>query len=784
MKKARLIPFLVIMLSFVLCSSRPFADAREIKIGVLAKRGTEICLKKWVPTAEYLSNKIPGYEFTIVPLSFDQIYSWVRDEKGDFIITNPSFYVELEYWYGINRIATLKNLRLGQPFTEFGGVIFCRSDRTDIRHLKDLKGKTFMAVKETSFGGWRMAWREMKEKGIDPYKDFAKLEFGGTHDAVVYAVRDGKVDAGTVRTDTLERMASEGKIKLGDFYVIHEHGGGEVHLPFLHSTRAYPEWPFAKLRHTPDKLAEEVCIALLEMPPDCEAAIAAKCAGWTIPLNYQSVHDCLKYLRLGPYRDFGKITIGDVIRKYWLDLVIAGFLFLGLFVSLIFILRLNRNIQKAHEKLQAEVEVRKKTEKRLRESKDKFELLVKSLPSPVYKGQVDWTVDFLDEKVEKLTGYPLLDFITRRRRWCDVVHPEDIELVKKNFIQALKTNKSYFRTYRIKTSEGEIRWVEDRGQIICDNNDEVIHIIGVFNDITEQKLADEEKRAMEAQLYQSEKLASVGQLSAGIAHEINTPTQFVGDNVLFLRESFEDIARVIDTYTKLLEVNKEKETNTEITKKLDEIIEEVDLEYLMEEIPKAIEQSLEGVERIATIVRSMKKFAHPGTEEMVPSDINEAIKNTIIVCRNEWKYVSEVITDLDESLPPVPCKIAEINQVILNMVVNAAHAIEEVLGENPQKKGTITIKTRKNDKYAEIIISDTGKGIPEDLRSKIFDPFFTTKDVGKGTGMGLNLAHNIISEHGGTINVESEVGAGTTFTIRLPLDNVQGSKESKEEMFY
>ncbi|HDM77074.1 MAG TPA: GHKL domain-containing protein, partial [Deltaproteobacteria bacterium] len=146
-------------------------------------------------------------------------------------------------------------------------------------------------------------------------------------------------------------------------------------------------------------------------------------------------------------------------------------------------------------------------------------------------------------------------------------------------------------------------------------------------------------------------------------------------------------------------------------------------------------------------------------------------------------YVSEVITDLDKSLPPVPCKIAEINQVILNMVVNAAHAIEEVLGENPQKKGTITIKTRKNDKYAEIIISDTGKGIPEDLRSKIFDPFFTTKDVGKGTGMGLNLAHNIISEHGGTINVESEVGAGTTFTIRLPL-NGQVSSESKEEMFY
>ncbi len=745
----------------------------EIKIGVLAKRGTEICLKKWTPTAQYLTKKVPAYHFRIVPLSFDEIYHAVKNGTVDFIIANPSFYVELESWYGVNRIATLRNLLLGLPYTEFGGVIFCRSDRKDIRHLKDLKAKTFMAVKETSLGGWRAAWRELKEQGIDPYRDFARLEFGGTHDAVVYAVRDRKVDAGTVRTDTLERMQAEGKIKLSDFYIIHEHREHTTQLPFLHSTRAYPEWPFAKLRHTSDQLATKVAIALLQMPADSKAAIAARCAGWTIPLNYQPVHECLKYLRLGPYKDYGKITLKEVIRKYWPWLLLASALFFALLISCISVWNLNKNISLAHERLKLEIEEKRKTEEKLRESKEEYQLLVKNLPCPVYKGYPDWSADFIDEKVENLTGYSLLDFTTRKVTWRDVIHPEDIDYVKETLIKALKGNRSFFRVYRIRRADGKICWIEDRGQIICDERGEIQYITGVFTDVTKEKLAEEEKKAMETQLYQSEKLASVGQLSAGIAHEINTPTQFVGDNIRFLEESFEDINRVLRSFKKLLKLYKKGEKDEELINEIEQAIEEIDLEYLIEEVPRAIEQTLDGVERIATIVRSMKKFAHPGTDEMAPVDINEAIKNTITVCRNEWKYACELNVDLDESLPPVPCKIAEINQVVLNMIVNAAHAIEDVVGNNPENKGKIYIKTRKNNHHVEIIIKDTGKGIPEDVLPKIFDPFFTTKGVGKGTGMGLNLAYNVISKHGGRINVESKVGTGTTFTIILPIDGKQ-----------
>ncbi len=767
--KVMLVVLFAVLLVFTLHAYLS-AKTADIKIGVLAKRGTEICLKKWTPTADYLTRKIPLYRFKIVPLSFDEIYSAVKNERVDFIITNPSFYVELESWYGINRIATLRNLRLGSPCTKFGGVIFCRADRKDIRRLKDLEGKAFMAVKETSLGGWRAAWRELKEHGINPYTDFARLEFGGTHDAVVYAVRDRKVDAGTVRTDTLERMQAEGKIKISDFYVIHDHPRSASELPFLHSTRAYPEWPFAKLKHTSDQLAREVAIALLQMSADSKAAQAARCAGWTIPLNYQPVHECLKYLKIGPYRDFGKITLKVVILKYWAWLFLALMFFLALLISCVSVWNLNKKIRQAHDNLKLEVEERRKTEEQLRQSREDYRLLVRNLPCPVYRGYLDWSADFIDEKVEKLTGYSILDFTTRKIKWCDIVHPEDLNTIKKSFVEALKRDKSFCRVYRIMRADGETRWIEDRGQIICDKSGRVQYITGVFDDITRQKQVEEEKKAMEIQLYQSEKLASVGQLSAGIAHEINTPTQFVGDNIRFMEESFEDIHQVLDSFLKLLEVCKNGTSDEELIRKIEDIIEEIDLRYLIEEIPKAIEETLDGVERIATIVRSMKKFAHPGTEEMAPADINEAIENTITVCRNEWKYSCELITDFDESLPPVPCKIAEINQVILNMIVNAAHAIEEAVGSNPKEKGKIVIRTRKDGDNVQIVIKDTGKGIPEEILPRIFDPFFTTKGVGKGTGMGLNLAYNVIAKHAGRIDVESKVGVGTTFRITLPLD--------------
>ena len=363
--------FIIFVLVFI--PGTTFAEEFHVKIGVLANRGHDRCLAKWSPTAEYLTKALPGKRFEIIPIDFHLVTRIVEKGEVDFILANPAFYVELEVKYGVNRIATLKNKRLNGTYKTFGGVIFCLKNRRDIQGLKDLKDKSFMAVEKKSLGGWYMAWRELKEAGINPFSDFSSLKFGGTHDEVVYAVQNSAVDAGTVRTDTLERMQLEGKIKFDDFHVIHEHGGGNVHLPLLHSTREYPEWPMAKVRHTPDSLAEMVAIKLVEMPEDSSAAVSASCSGWTIPMNYQGVHDCLKLLHVAPYDHQVEITLRDVFNKYWPVIVITLFLFLMMALSTGIFIRLNRNIRAASIDLKREIKGHKETMRLLQAAKAEAE---------------------------------------------------------------------------------------------------------------------------------------------------------------------------------------------------------------------------------------------------------------------------------------------------------------------------------------------------------------------------------------------------------------------------
>lgn len=282
-------------------------------------------------------------------------------------------------------------------------------------------------------------------------------------------------------------------------------------------------------------------------------------------------------------------------------------------------------------------------------------------------------------------------------------------------------------------------------------------LTAVIRDVTE-------RRRLEQQLAQAQRLESIGQLAAGIAHEINTPIQYIGDNAAFLDGAFQDLLKLTQPGQRVAAPEQDSKIKEELA-------------YLCEEIPKAIRQMSQGVDHVARIVRAMKEFSHPGPVNKAPTDINRAIESTILVSRNEWKYCADVTTDLDSELPEVPCIAGELKQVILNLIVNAAHAITDVVGETGQK-GLIQISTRLVRGSAEIRISDTGTGIPEGVRSKIFDPFFTTKEVGKGTGQGLAIAHSIIvQKHQGDITFETEMGVGTTFCIRLPLADVELDSE-------
>jgi signal transduction histidine kinase len=275
---------------------------------------------------------------------------------------------------------------------------------------------------------------------------------------------------------------------------------------------------------------------------------------------------------------------------------------------------------------------------------------------------------------------------------------------------------------------------------------------------------------MELQIQQGQKLESIGRLAAGVAHEINTPTQYIGDNTRFVCDSFVDLLPVLQAPRQLIEAARENRLTPELLASTEAALEKADIDYLVAEIPKAIEQSLQGVERVTKIVRAMKEFSHPGAEEKTQVDLNHCIDSKLTVARNEWKYVAELVTEFDPGLPPVPCLPGEFNQVVLNLVVNAAHAIADTIKPGDIAKGTITISTKLLGDWVEVRIRDTGTGIPEAAREKIFDPFFTTKGVGKGTGQGLAIARSaIVDKHGGTISFETETGRGTVFIIRLPL---------------
>jgi signal transduction histidine kinase len=279
-------------------------------------------------------------------------------------------------------------------------------------------------------------------------------------------------------------------------------------------------------------------------------------------------------------------------------------------------------------------------------------------------------------------------------------------------------------------------------------------------------------KTLELERSQAQKLESVGRLAAGVAHEINTPVQFVSDNVQFVRASLPQIAAVIHAFRTLQQTVQSGGDVADAAFLADAADKAADLDFIMENAPLAIESAIDGLGRIATIVRSMKEFAHPDQAAKSLADLNQAIRGTLVIAHNEYKYVAELDAQYGE-LPAVPCYLGEINQVILNLLVNAAHAISDVV-KDTASLGKLTVRTRLDGAAVEISISDTGTGIPEAARAKIFDPFFTTKEVGRGTGQGLAIARSVIvNKHGGTLRFETECGKGTTFIIRLPI-NVQG----------
>ncbi|MEO8450553.1 MAG: ATP-binding protein [Gemmatimonadota bacterium] len=352
--------------------------------------------------------------------------------------------------------------------------------------------------------------------------------------------------------------------------------------------------------------------------------------------------------------------------------------------------------------------------------------------------------------------------IERFDQFLDGIHEEDRPGFELAMNAALVDREPFTYEYRVRRADGSISWVGIQGRFSYDEQGAPIRLRGAILDVSDQKLAHQ-------QLMQSQKIEAIGQLAAGIAHEINTPAQYVSDNLHFLQQSLVEVGTVVEAMEHLRAAVRGTGVATAALEALDAAIEVVDVPYLRREMPRAAQQAVEGVDRVTEIVRAMKDFAHPGETARTQVDVNSALENTCIVSRNEWKYVADLVTDFEPDLPPVPCHPGELQQVFLNLIINAAQAIGGTGAGNPGAKGTITISTLRRDEWVEVRVTDTGPGIPEAIRARIFEPFFTTKPAGKGTGQGLSLARDIVvKRHGGLLSFETAIGVGTTFVVRMP----------------
>jgi two-component system NtrC family sensor kinase len=412
-----------------------------------------------------------------------------------------------------------------------------------------------------------------------------------------------------------------------------------------------------------------------------------------------------------------------------------------------------------------------------------FQTVLETIPNPVYYKDAEGRYlgcnqafgNFVGLRKDEVIGKTLRDLAP------PALAPPHLEADQ----EVLRGRNSLTYEVEVVHADGTARTVIESKAPFFDIEGRVTGLVGTMQDITDRRHGELEKAKLEVQLRQAQKLEAIGQLAAGIAHEINTPTQFIGDNTIFLRDAFKDLLAFLQwqrdklAEAGLAESGREAELPA-LFADCQRRIAGLDLDYILDEIPKAISQTLDGVTRVARIVGAMKDFSHPGMEAKMHVDLNHSIESTLIISHNEWKYLTEVEPDYDPALPPVPCYPGEFNQVILNLVVNAAHAIEEAKAAGRlDRKGLIRISTRREGNEAVIRIEDNGIGIPEAIRTRIFEPFFTTKKLGKGTGQGLAIAHAVIvDKHKGRLSLESEVGKGTTFTIALPMDADPESKKS------
>jgi C4-dicarboxylate-specific signal transduction histidine kinase len=761
-----------------------------VRIGVLAFRGHQQAMSRWQPMADYLNTNLPGIYFKIVPLNLQQVRKATAAEDIDFVLTNPGNYVLLESRYGASRIATLKRHWQGHDYSRFGAVIFSRRDNPDIKSLKDLTGHSLMIVNNHAFGGFQMAWRELKEADVDPFKDIAELKFNGfPQDNIVYAVMNGKVDAGTIRTGILENMALNGKVELDQIRVL-ENRNVEG-FQFLHSTRLYPEWPLAKLKHTSDELASKLVVTLLSAPKGAFSLSGTDWVSWTIPLDYTKVNDLMRELRIGPYLPDAQLSLTKMIEEYahWLIMILT--VLFGLVLLSIYVLRVNRRLVDTQHILQDEIAERVVAQDKLNENKRFLEQRVvertaslAELNSALQHSELtlrelnrivsEFPVP-LEEKIRALIelgrkhfGFSSASLYRRNDdgvsmvmkvgaesasntvdedailpggigidEFDEMLQDDDVVLAEKTFpvVGNAKGEADYLSCVAVKVLvEGRpfgflcLADDQDVSRNLGEVDRDILQLIADWlgMEIARKQVGDREQQHL-SDLAHVTRLSTMGEMASGLAHELNQPLTAIAN---YIRGCLRRIDR----------------GNLEVT-----------------ELSAIMQQSIHEAERAAEIIRRLRAFVNKEDPHHERVEINKLIVRVCDFLTSEMERKSITLKlSLAENLPVLIVDAIQIEQVLLNLLRNAIDAVHTPW--QGEKMIEVASSMTQSD-MVHIEVRDTGSGLPDGEQQQIFDPFYTTKD--EGMGMGLSISRTIIEAHGGTMYTDTS-GQYTIVGFSLP----------------
>jgi PAS domain S-box-containing protein len=692
-----------------------------VKIGVLANHGASQCLEAWGATGEYLGQHLPGFHFAIVPLGYTDVEPAVAQRRVDFVFVNSGQYVALEAQYQIGRVATIKSKAGGHVTTAYGTVIFRRADRQDLRSLNDLRGKSFMAPEEASFGGWLMALREMRRARIDPSSDLGSVHFAGSQDAVVLAVLRGEVDAGAVRTDTLEQMAAQGKVRLGDFQSIPAYDGYEGPLdpkfPYLVSTRLYPEWALAKLPHVPLALAEQVAQQLRNMPASAAAAEKAGIVGWTYPADYDPVRKCLEELKIGPFRPSVTVTLAATVSTYWPWLLTAALALAAMIGLIAGFARMNRRLVAAQKQLQ------------------RLSRAVEQSPASIVITDRQGAVEYVNPGFLGRTGYTVEESLGKNPRILKSgVHPPEFYA---RMWKVLVRGEVWRGEICNRKKNGELYWEDATIAPLLDARGTITNFVAVKVDISERKRAEEALTAAKEQAEEANRAKS--RFLASMSHELRTPLNGVIGMTELLRNTSLD-----DRQHRFVEACHGS------AKSLLELINDV-LDFSKIEAGK-----LELDEHDFDLGRL----------------VEETVETMAFQARQKGLQLSSHVA------PPVRRCVrgdsGRLRQLLVNLVGNALKFTEA---------GEVTVRVEAveepgGEASLRFAVSDTGIGIPPDRLDRLFVSFTqadssTTRKYG-GTGLGLAISKSLVALMGGRIGVESRPGRGSTFWFVIPWKNPAG----------